>query len=108
MVRKDKSEQETEVQFYPWEDILNEAGFETEVKGNSERLAQRVFRCPFHDDKLPSLSINLDSGQWICYANCGAGHLDSFISKYTGWSRLQTDVFIRKFSEKWGTYTISN
>ena len=100
MVRKDKSEQETEVQFYPWEDILNEAGFETtEVKGNSVRLAQRVFRCPFHDDKLPSLSINLDSGQWICYANCGAGHLDSFIAKYTGWSRLQTDVFIRKFSE---------
>ena len=99
MVRKEKSEQETEVQFYPWEDILNEAGFETEVKGNSERIAQRVFRCPFHYDKLHSLSINLDSGQWICYANCGAGTLDLFISRYTGWSRLQTDVFIRRFAE---------
>ena len=100
MVRKEESEQEKEVQFYPWEDILNEAGFETtEAKGNSVRLAQRVFRCPFHDDQLPSLSINLDSGQWICYATCGSGSLDSFISRYTGWSRLQTDIFIRKFSE---------
>jgi len=102
MVRKDKSEQETEVQFYPWEDILNEAGFETALETNSERLDQRVYHCPFHDDKAPSLSINLDSGKWICYANCGAGTLDSFISKYTGWSRLQTDVFIRKFSENVG------
>jgi hypothetical protein len=99
MVGKEKLEQEAEVQLYPWEDILNGAGFSTETTGNSERLAQRVFLCPFHDDKLPSLSINLDSGQWICYANCGAGYLDSFITRYTGWSRLQTDVFIRRFSE---------
>jgi hypothetical protein len=99
MVRKEKSEQEEEVQFYPWEEILNEAGFETQTEENSERVAQISLNCPFHDDNLPSLSINLDNGKWICYANCGAGTLDLFISRYTGWSRLQTDVFIRKFSD---------
>ena len=101
MVSKKTSEQETEFQLYPWEDILNEAGFDTEDSygGISGRGAQRVFRCPFHDDRSPSLSINLESGQWICYVNCGAGSLDAFVSRFTGWSQLQTDIFIRRFTE---------
>mgnify|MGYP003631007965 FL=1 len=101
MVNKKTSGQETEVQLYPWEQILNEAGFDTEDSygGISGRGAQRVFRCPFHDDRSPSLSINLESGQWICYVNCGAGTLDAFVSRFTGWSQLQTDIFIRRFTE---------
>ena len=27
-------------------------------------------RCPFHEDKTPSLSLNLDSGGFVCHA-CG-------------------------------------
>ena len=101
MVREEETKQETEVQLQPWEAILNEAGFDTEnlIGGISGKGAQRVFSCPFHDDRSPSLSINLDLGKWICYANCGSGTLDSFIAKFTGWPRLQTDIFIRAFSE---------
>lgn len=36
----------------------------------SERNQNAVVRCPFHDDRLPSLSIDLDRGLWICFG-CG-------------------------------------
>ena len=31
----------------------------------------RTVRCPFHDDKHASLSINADTGGFLCHA-CGA------------------------------------
>lgn len=36
----------------------------------SERSQNAVVRCPFHEDRLPSLSIDLDRGLWICFG-CG-------------------------------------
>ena len=29
--------------------------------------------CPFHDDKNPSFSFNQQTGQWVCFADCGKG-----------------------------------
>ena len=34
--------------------------------------------CPLHDDKVPSLSANLDSGLWKCHAGCGGGDAADF------------------------------
>lgn len=40
--------------------------------------------CPFHDDHHPSLSINLDTGCWHCFA-CGVGgDLIAFHMRLTG------------------------
>ena len=50
--------------------------------------------CPFHDDKVPSLSINVQKGKWICHAypdECGRGSLTSFLSKYLDISFLAAD-----------------
>lgn len=35
-------------------------------------------RCPFHDDRKPSMSLNLDEGIWNCHGPCdeGGGLLD--------------------------------
>ena len=33
---------------------------------------ERKALCPFHDDRNPSMRINLETGQYICYA-CGTG-----------------------------------
>jgi len=33
----------------------------------SERSQNAVVRCPFHDDRLPSLSIDLERGLWLCF-----------------------------------------
>lgn len=31
--------------------------------------------CPLHADRRPSFTVNLDTGLWICYAQCGSGNL---------------------------------
>jgi hypothetical protein len=35
---------------------------------------QRKARCPFHEDRRPSLSVNLDTGLWTCFADSGCGN----------------------------------
>ena len=43
-------------------------------------------RCPFHDDRDASLSVNLDGsrGCWKCFAGCGAGDLVAFHMRLRG------------------------
>lgn len=41
-------------------------------------------RCPFHEDRAASLSVNLVHGGWRCFAGCGAGDLLSFHERLTG------------------------
>jgi len=52
--------------------------------------------CPFHVDNVPSCSINLDKGVWICFAGCGQGSLKGFIQRKLGWDEKQVEeVFIK-------------
>ncbi len=41
-------------------------------------------RCPFHDDRNASLSVNLEHGGWKCFAGCGAGGMVAFHMRLTG------------------------
>lgn len=34
--------------------------------------------CPFHNDRNPSLGVNISSGGWVCFAGCGKGDMISF------------------------------
>ena len=43
--------------------------------------------CPFHADKVPSLSFNLERGVWTCFAGCGDGGLIDFEQKLHGGTR---------------------
>lgn len=38
-------------------------------------------RCPFHEDRLASLSLDDAKGLWHCFAGCGGGDIFSFIMK---------------------------
>ncbi len=40
--------------------------------------------CPFHSDKNPSFSINLDTGIWFCYSRCGGGDWMEFVERIRG------------------------
>lgn len=53
-------------------------------KANGEGWAQG--RCPFHDDRHESLSVNLSGppGGWRCFAGCGHGDLVGFHERVTG------------------------
>ena len=48
-------------------------------------------KCPFHDDKIDSCSINIDKGVWICFAGCGSGTLKNFLQRYLNYSHIQID-----------------
>jgi hypothetical protein len=37
--------------------------------------------CPFHPDKSPSFSVNLQTGLWKCYAGCGGGNIVDYHAK---------------------------
>lgn len=51
---------------------------------NSSGWAQG--RCPFHDDRQESFSVNLagERGLWRCFAGCGNGDLIGFHQRLTG------------------------
>lgn len=34
---------------------------------------QAMTRCPFHDDRKSSLSLNVRRGLWFCHGGCGGG-----------------------------------
>src|SRR5688500_14369944 len=48
--------------------------------------AEAVGLCPFHDDRDPSFSVNLENGLWRCFAGCGSGDVFTFEQKREGCS----------------------
>ena len=45
---------------------------------------KQVTRCCFHQDKMPSLSIDFAKGAWHCFTGCGSGGLIDFEVKFNG------------------------
>ena len=45
---------------------------------------KQVVRCPFHQDRMPSLSIDTAKGVWKCFSGCGQGGLIDFEQKFNG------------------------
>jgi len=37
--------------------------------------------CPFHDDREPSFSANIETGLWKCHAGCGDGNARQFAER---------------------------
>lgn len=42
---------------------------------------QRMAKCPIHDDKQASFSINHDDQIWFCHAGCGSGSVIDLLAK---------------------------
>lgn len=45
--------------------------------------------CPFHNDRHPSFSVNLETGLWCCHAGCGGGNAFDFVMKRYGMTFLE-------------------
>lgn len=50
----------------------------------------QVVRCPFHQDRRASLSINLAKGVWKCFTGCGEGGLIAFEQKFAAHTSTQS------------------
>lgn len=54
------------------------------LNNTSKVSTEKMARCPFHDDKEPSLSINISTGLWFCHGTCRTGgNLLEFEAKLT-------------------------
>lgn len=42
---------------------------------------EQSLRCPLHDDRSPSLSLNLAKDVWNCHAGCGGGPVGSLVQR---------------------------
>jgi len=65
-----------------YEDILNSSNIQTVLEHYGLQVYKNKCKCPFHNDKNPSMSIHQNRGIAKCFA-CGAGgNAISFIQKY--------------------------
>ena len=72
-----------------WSNLLLDAGIDVPLERDQFNIS-----CPFHVDELPSCSINVSLGKWICFAGCGQGSLVTLLSKFTGQGieNIQRDI----------------
>ena len=58
--------------------------FETRLTGQRfNGKAEQTLRCPFHEDRHASLSVNRDQGVWNCQAGCGGGGILDFEERFS-------------------------
>lgn len=64
-------------------DLLdNEPFYQRHIpKFNPNGKKEVVCLCPMHEDKEPSLSVNVETGLWNCFAGCGGGNAIQFIQR---------------------------
>lgn len=73
-----------------------QAYFEARLPGQKLATDGRgsIVKCIFHDDKKPSLSINVEKGVWHCFSGCGQGGILDFEKKFsscdteTAWANI--------------------
>jgi hypothetical protein len=59
--------------------------FQSRLQGQRLPYSREIsVRCPFHEDRIPSMSINTEKGLWKCFAGCGEGGMVSFEMKLSG------------------------
>ena len=53
-------------------------------------------RCPLHDDRNPSFSINSETGAWICYSTCGGGNLLQLVARIMGLKNKEARAWLEE------------
>lgn len=54
------------------------------AKGPYEHKNTAMFKCPYHKDSAPSLSINFSTGEWHCFSCGRGGYMTSLCRSRTG------------------------
>lgn len=58
------------------------------------RYGEQTFKCPVHDDRRPSASVNRSKGLWHCHA-CGAGgDAIALLQANEGWGYKEASQFL--------------
>jgi len=72
------------------------------------RYGEQRFKCPVHDDRTPSASVNRSKGLWHCHA-CGAGGDGiALLQANEGWSYGQAKDFLATLTGDTPTSEVSH
>lgn len=70
------------------DDVIRDNPIDQYLLGRGVKLdgagVERSCRCPFHEDKVASFSVNVEKGLWVCHAGCGGGSVIDLIAKFEG------------------------
>lgn len=61
----------------PIEAVLQAKGVKLIGHGNNPKA-----KCPFHEDKNPSFSVDIAKGVWNCHAGCGGGGVIDLLARF--------------------------
>ena len=64
-----------------WEKVKRQITVLELVESYVDLNSKGVGKCPFHDDKHPSFSVNIKENYWHCFAGCGGGSVIDFWMK---------------------------
>ncbi|MBI2020106.1 toprim domain-containing protein [Candidatus Daviesbacteria bacterium] len=70
-------------------DWVKKIGIDGRFSGN-----EYIACCPLHGEKHPSFSLNLQTGLWNCFSNCGGGNFVSLVQKVYDVSLLEATKLI--------------
>ena len=72
------------------EDLFREDGIDLHGSGPN-----RSAKCPFHDDRTASLSVNIEQGVYLCHACGEKGGAKQYLSKNRGLSEFEAQKLLR-------------
>jgi len=82
-----------------WEKVKRQIPVRELVEQYVDLNAKGTGRCPFHDDEVPSFSVNDKENYWNCFSGCGGGSVIDF------WMKLNNMDFpeaLHDLAEKYG------
>ena len=82
-----------------WEKVKRQITVRELVENYVDLNGKGVGKCPFHDDKNPSFSVNEKENYWNCFSGCGGGSVIDF------WMKLNKMEFmeaVKDLSERLG------
>lgn len=71
------------------------------IRGNG--WIKKPIKCPFHNDENPSFSVNLETGRWNCFSQCGGGSIVDFAMKSQGIDFKSALGYLQNFSGAYET-----
>ena len=76
--------------------VINMLGLKAKSR-ISRSTSSMMFHCPFHKDKTPSFSMDLDNGVWHCFSCNRSGNIESLYKEFTG-GNLHKEMGINSLS----------